>query len=291
MGRTAGRSVLSLALAALLYFVVYRPAQLRWGASDQEVLRAMPGDEVQPRPIFNATRAITVQAPPEQIWRWLVQMGFRRAGWYGYDWIDNDGIPSSDRVLQEWQVGDSLPIWRKLDFQVKTLEARRYFVISSQDNRDSMALELFPIDAKQTRLVWRIRLGAYNWKSWQVALQFFTDLADFIAVRQNMLGIKARAEGRALESEVRMHGELGLWVVAFLLLVAAEIALVVRKELWQPLIVAAGPGLFTVWVVLAKAPVWIEVPGVIASAALLWRVYANGPSTQWTEPKRVEQVQ
>jgi hypothetical protein len=186
VSRTVGRAVLALALAALLYFVVYRPAQLRWGASDQEVLCAMPGDDVQRRPVFNATRAITVNAPPERIWPWLAQMGFRRAGWYGYDWIDNDRIPSADRVLQEWQglkVGDNFPIWRNLDFQVRTLEARRCLVITSKNNRDSMALELFPIDANQTRLVWRIRLGAYNWKSWRIALQFFTDLADFIAVR------------------------------------------------------------------------------------------------------------
>ena len=39
--------------------------------------------------MFNATRAVTVEARPEEIWPWLVQIGCKRAGWYSYDWIDN----------------------------------------------------------------------------------------------------------------------------------------------------------------------------------------------------------
>ena len=44
----------------------------------------MPGDEAQPKPVFNATRAITIRARPEEIWLWLTQMGYMRAGCYGY---------------------------------------------------------------------------------------------------------------------------------------------------------------------------------------------------------------
>jgi hypothetical protein len=87
--------VVALALAGAGYILVYRPLQLRWGATQEEVQRAMPGDEVQSKPVFNATRAITIRAKAEQAWPWIVQIGYRRAGWYGYDWIDNDGIRSS----------------------------------------------------------------------------------------------------------------------------------------------------------------------------------------------------
>lgn len=72
-----------------LYLLWIRPWQLRWGATDEEVNRAMPGDDIVRRPTFNATRGVTVHARPEDLWPWMVQIGCMRAGWYSYDWIDN----------------------------------------------------------------------------------------------------------------------------------------------------------------------------------------------------------
>lgn len=112
--RIIGRVALALAIAFAAYFLVYRPLQLRWGATGEEVARAMPGDEVQQYPIFNATRAVTIDARPEDVWPWLVQIGYKRAGWYGLDLLDNAGIPSARRIVPELQslkVGDLLPIW------------------------------------------------------------------------------------------------------------------------------------------------------------------------------------
>ena len=105
----AGAATAALVLALRLY----RPWQLRWGSTDEEVQRALPGDEVVPDPTFAATRAITVNAPPERVWPWIAQMGFGRAGWYSYDLLDNFGRRSSERViasLQEVQVGDTVPM-------------------------------------------------------------------------------------------------------------------------------------------------------------------------------------
>jgi len=70
------------ATAAAMYARYVRPWQLTWGATCGEVSRAMPGDEPVKRPTFNATRAITIAAPPDEIWPWLVQVGLTRAGWY-----------------------------------------------------------------------------------------------------------------------------------------------------------------------------------------------------------------
>ena len=69
---------------------------LRWGATDAEV-PTMPGDELVPRASFEATRAITIEAPPEPVWPWIVQMGYRRAGFYTYELFDNAGYDSADR--------------------------------------------------------------------------------------------------------------------------------------------------------------------------------------------------
>src|SRR5919107_922573 len=64
--------VVSLAAAAI-YGAVWRPWQLTWGATSEEVARPLPGDDMVPCPTFNATRAISIAAPPEQVWPWLVQ--------------------------------------------------------------------------------------------------------------------------------------------------------------------------------------------------------------------------
>lgn len=72
-----------------VYLALFRPWQLRWGATDNEIKRPMPGDDVVGKPSFNATRAVTINAAAENIYPWIVQMGINRAGWYSYDLLDN----------------------------------------------------------------------------------------------------------------------------------------------------------------------------------------------------------
>src|SRR5918912_3240956 len=97
---------------AIGLFWLYRRSHLRWGATEQELSRTMPADEIVRAPTFNATRAVTVNAQPSDIWPWIVQMGFGRAGWYSYDLLDNLGRSSAEMVmpeLQELRIGDMVP--------------------------------------------------------------------------------------------------------------------------------------------------------------------------------------
>jgi len=103
--RRLGYGILD-ALSGLPLFAtapLYRRWHLRWGATDEEVRGPMPGDEMVRKASFNATRAITIDAPPEMVWPWIVQMGYRRAGFYIYALLDNAGYESADRVLDEYQ--------------------------------------------------------------------------------------------------------------------------------------------------------------------------------------------
>ena len=59
---------------------LYRHWHMRWGATNAEVRAPMAGDRIVPEAPFNATRAITIEAPPERVWPWIVQMGYSRAG-------------------------------------------------------------------------------------------------------------------------------------------------------------------------------------------------------------------
>jgi hypothetical protein len=116
------------ALGTLTVLAAYRhwiqPWQHRWGATDEEVRRPMPGDELLPG-AASTTRAITIAAPPEQVWPWLIQIGYGRAGWCSYDWIDNDGQPSADHIipqLQQLQVGDQIQILSSTGPRVREVE-------------------------------------------------------------------------------------------------------------------------------------------------------------------------
>jgi hypothetical protein len=130
----SGRKLAGLAcLAAAVYGLALRPRLVRWGASDAEVARTFPGGELIPDGTRAATMAVTIEAPAADVWPWLVQMGWDRAGWYSWDRLDNGGRPSARNVHPEWQnlsVGDHLSAWSPggpMDaWEVAVLEPRRF---------------------------------------------------------------------------------------------------------------------------------------------------------------------
>src|SRR5829696_4354160 len=109
-----GASVVTLVPWA--YVLIVRPWHLRWGATDEETRKALPGDGLVPQPVAQMTRALTVDAQPGEIWPWMIQMGAGRGGLYSYDWLENLaglGIYSTDSIvpeLQDLKEGDILPL-------------------------------------------------------------------------------------------------------------------------------------------------------------------------------------
>ncbi len=101
----------ALGLVLGAYFLVLRPRLLRWGTTDEEVQQPYPGAQLIPGGTRGATMAMTIDAPPERVWPWLVQMGYGRAGWYSWDRLDNFGQRSTEEIHPEWQgiqLGDFL---------------------------------------------------------------------------------------------------------------------------------------------------------------------------------------
>ncbi|MHB1414930.1 MAG: hypothetical protein ACYC1C_06725 [Chloroflexota bacterium] len=277
--RIAGKLSLATAVAAVAYFLIYRPLQLRWGATDEEVARAMPGDEIMAHPVFDATRAVTIDAPAEAIWPWLVQIGYRRAGWYGLDLIDNDAVPSARQIIPELQnlkVGDPMPISPIAQQWVIAIEPNRYLLTKGGDDT-TWLWALNPIDEGHTRLIWRMRSAPYNWTSWYIAPQLLTDAVDIVAVRENLLGIKERVEGRPPAAPALAYVELGLWTVAFVGYLAAEVGIVVGHDWRRALLAAAGTALGTIGVVIAKPPIPVDlVAAVGAWAGVAWAYWSLG---------------
>jgi len=183
----------------------HRRQHLRWGATDAEVAGHMPGDELVPKASFSATRAITIGAPPEKVWPWIVQMGYRRAGFYTYALLDNAGYESAGTVLGEYQhpeVGDWMPMASKVSettaFRVAAFVTDEWLLWSKPDSTWSWSLS--PLPGGRTRLVTRLK-QRYQWESPGMAL--FTlvllELGDFPMMRRMLTGIKERAERLARE--------------------------------------------------------------------------------------------
>ena len=103
----------------------------RWGATSEEVDRSLPGDGEVPHPQVASTRAIPIHAPARAVWPWLAQMGWRRAGWYSYDLIDNDRVRSAERIVpdQGLQVGDLVPEGADVGWTVSALEPDRMLLL------------------------------------------------------------------------------------------------------------------------------------------------------------------
>ena len=199
MFKKIGLGVAALGAVALGVYLRYiRPWQLRWGATDEEVARAMPGDEVVKHPTFNATRAVTIQARPEEVWPWLVQIGIKRAGWYSYDWLDNLGKPSAQRILPQFQqvaVGDVVPLSPdgKQGMRVKAFEPHQWMLWWDNKGESTWCWVLYPQNDSQTRLITRVRMH-YRWLKPSILFSLLVEFTDIVMMRKCLLGIKQRAE-------------------------------------------------------------------------------------------------
>lgn len=201
--------------AGSLYAWLVRPWILQWGSTAEERRRGLPGDDVTPGAAYVTTRAVTVNAPPDAIWPWLVQMGQDRAGFYTHNWVERllqSGIPDVSDLRPEWQhlePGDLVRTNREIrgkpmGWPVLGVEAGRSLVLQSRSlPAGSYAFVLAPIDAGTTRLLVRDRA---TWKSWEwpFTLLLYEPLHAYMQTGL-LSGLKRRAE--AIETQPG-HGEV-----------------------------------------------------------------------------------
>ena len=191
-----------------LYWFPIRRWMGRWGTTPLDLSRVMAGDGLIADPTYSGTMAVIVNARPEDIWPWLVQMGYQRGGLYSYDWLDRlFGFldrPSTARILPEFQhlaVGDEIPLGRGPGWPVASMEPPRALVL---DMRNMGSIDwvwqfgLYTVDEKQTRLVSRSRVHARTIWAW--LLTSAIEPAGFIMTRRMLLGLKQRAEALAAAS-------------------------------------------------------------------------------------------
>ena len=195
-------TILVFLTLALLYWFPVRRWFRRWGTTAEERTRVMAGDPVIANPTHSATHALTVRAAPEEIWPWLVQMGYRRGGLYSYDWLDRLfgylDRASANRVLPQFQqlaVGDVIPLARGKGFPVTAIDPYRALVLSGTNDGFQWVWQfgLYPLDDGRTRLVSRgTQRHADTIGTW--LFMRVMEPAAFIMTRRMLLGIRRRAE-------------------------------------------------------------------------------------------------
>lgn len=174
-----------------------------WGASEAEIATSFPGDELVPAPRVTYTRAISINAAPEAIYPWIVQLGAGRGGMYSYEWFETNilrcELINADRIHEEWQdlkVGDKVKMCPDENippaYEVARMEADQAIVLGHQESGrwvEVWQFILVPQTDGSTHLVVRSRNAAEGW-FWDVIRP-----GEFIMMRGMLLGIKGRAEG------------------------------------------------------------------------------------------------
>ncbi len=239
--------VVGAALAAAGATVAYvqgRALFKTWGVDPGEQDMPLPGDDIIPDAQGVLTRGIDIAAPPDQVWPWLLQLGYGRAGWYSYDQLDMNK-PSADRIIAELQhlaVGDIVPTHPGGGFEVKVVEDGRALVLyadralmESQAKAQPTDLEETPANLKATGAYLGANMRGDFKASWAFVLEPKGDAGSrlverfrgwmpevapgqpgfvppparamflfgiFVMLRKQMIGIRDRAEGRAVRQGV-----------------------------------------------------------------------------------------
>ena len=194
---------LSVILAlAVLYRLPIRRWMARWGTTPSDLTRVMAGDRLIVDPTYSGTMAVIVNARPEHIWPWLVQMGYQRGGLYSYDWLDRlfrfSGSSECHPDTPEFQhlaVGDTIPVGQGRSWPVATIEPRRALVLDMRAPAASIGCGSSASTRsteKRTLLVSRSRVHART--TLGLAADVCIEPAGFVMTRRMLLGLKQWAD-------------------------------------------------------------------------------------------------
>jgi hypothetical protein len=280
------RFLLGLAIVLIILSVAFAllPGWIHtWGATDQEVTQSMPGDELLTDPALTWTHGTTIQAPPEQVWPWIAQIGDDRGGFYSYTCIENlidadDRYRNANEILAEFQnpqPGEGLI----MDYlTVSAVEPGEYLLAELADVPElgwTWIWHLYPAAEDTTRLVVRTHIQPAA-EVGSRAITYVMDVGGFVMERRMMQGIKDRAEGRS-DPVAGETVEIALWIVALVAGLAAAALFLVHQDWRMPLLFAILAVLSLLAFTFLQPPIWIRaLLDAVLVGAVVFLILNNG---------------
>jgi hypothetical protein len=241
-----------------------------WGATPAEAARSLPGDALTPRPAVSWTNAITLNAPPEQVWPWIAQFGDRRGGFYSYTFIENiisgsSDYHNADRVLPELQ--NPQPGERLIMDMIRIYEVKpaQYFLANAPADSAlgwSWVWALTPLKNNQTRLVVRLRIQPPAEMGENPILSTTIAASAFVMEKGMLQGLKERAEGSTAPGPNEPL-EIGVWLVGLLAGLAASVLFIIQRSWQLPLLAVVSLLVFT----YVQPAIWLRALIDLALAA------------------------
>lgn len=271
------RFLTGLALALVVVvpgFAIANALIPTFGAEADELGQALPGDELLVDPVIYWQHAMTINARPEDVWPWIIQMGDTRGGFYSYMFIEQliggTGLyHNADRVHPEWQnpparqgiIGDWVVI--------REYQPNRYMLSEATEAMGGLGWtwlwHISPTADGRTRLLIHMRIqvppgmepGATGSGGGE-ALKVFMNLGGFIMERNMMTGLKARAEGGGEPGAIEPL-EIILWLATLAVGIVAAVRFVTRPAWQLPLAVglAAVAALFVL--TFLQPAIWVRL--------------------------------
>ncbi len=235
-----------------------------WGSTKEEQAGVYPGDDLLTNPLISWTHAITIHAPPEEVWPWVVQIGENRAAFYSYTFIENlvSGKPTyinANSIIAAYQ--DPQPGTEIINGMMYWKEIHPNEWILAEDNIPDLGwtwLWYLQPEGNQTRMIIRMRIETPPGMSGSPAIAFILNQGGFVMERNMMEGVRDRAEGR-FEPIWIEYVEIALWLVAFLCGIVSAVRFVTQKD-WLRYILTGLAAVFAlIWFTFGQPPIWSRV--------------------------------
>ena len=250
-----------------------------WGATQEEVERTLPGDELIERAPGDMTHGATIDAPPEEVWPWIAQVGDERGGFYSYTFIENllmgeDLYHNANGILpqfQDPQPGDGLVMD---SLKVYGAEPGKWLLAAQRSEAGEFdwvwLWHLEPVGTDQSRLLVRMAMRVPGLGGNPIVSRV-TDLGAFVMGQRMIKGLRLRAEGGTEPAWIEVV-EIVLWAAALVAGLGAAVLFLTRPAWQAPLLLGLAALLTLIWFTAWLPPIWLRVVFDVALLALLWWV-------------------
>lgn len=266
-----------LTLVIVIGFWLALTAIPNWGARPIDVTRALPGDALLSNPAVRWTHVINLNAPADQVYPWLAQIGERRGGYYTFTFIENqlgngDVYHNADRIVPEWQNPQPGDVLIANSLQVSAVEPGKWILAESTNEMGWTWLwYVEPIDETHSRLIVRNHIQPVGEIDNPMIGTVIT-LGGFVMEQGMLRGIRDRVEGVSPPAPIE-GVEIALWLAAFVACVIAALFTVTARD-WKLALLIGVLGVISLFVFTFVQPdIWtraLAVLGLYVGLVFVW---------------------